>query len=181
MDTSICVFPLREITSTPCVSFLSDFWEVSNQFTSFFSLYYIFQIPCLSSPCSSSSSKLPGRRWLMRFTTWTPLGHLRLRSAVLDESAKIILRFLSGCKVPGQNRNVTIIRARARAQEGLKNNGCRIITKIPPGETICVQIYLISGKSVENQISYNFILRPYRARTRAYKSNVWHLTWAFVN
>ena len=91
------------------------------------------------------------------------------------------LRLFSGCKAPGQNRNVTIIRACARAREGVKNNRHGIITKIPPGEIICMQIYLISGKSGETKISYNIIFRPQPARTRAYKSNVWHLTWAFVN
>ena len=44
-----------------------------------------------------------------------------------------------------------------------------------------MKIYLKSGKSVENQISYNIIFRPQPARTRAYIGNIWHLTWAFVN
>lgn len=44
-----------------------------------------------------------------------------------------------------------------------------------------MQIYLKSGKSVENQISYNIIFRPQRARTRAYIGNGWPLTWAFIN
>lgn len=82
----------------------------------------------------------------MRFTTWTPLGHLRLRSAVLDESAKIIIRFLSGFSDSSQVAKPQVrigmlpIYAHARAREGVKNNRRRIITKIPPGEIIGMQI-----------------------------------------
>ena len=81
----------------------------------------------------------------MRFTTWTPNGHLRLRSAVLDESAKIILRILSGFSGSSQVAKPQVkvgmlpIYAHARAREGVKNTGHRIITKIPPGEIICMK------------------------------------------
>ena len=82
----------------------------------------------------------------MRFTTWTPLGHLRLRSAVLDESAKIIIRILLGFSGSSQVAKPQVrigmlpIYAHARAREGVKNNRRRIITKIPPGEIIGMQI-----------------------------------------
>lgn len=88
----------------------------------------------------------------MRFTTWTPNGHLRLRSAVLDESAKIILRFLSGFSGSSQVAKPQVrmgmlpIYARARAREGVQNNAHGIITKIPPGEIIRMKIYPINPK-----------------------------------
>ena len=96
-DTSVCVFPIRERQNTPlCISSLNFFESLKSTLLHFFSLLLYFKLPCLKCPYSSSSSKIPGRKGLTRFTTWTPQGHLRLRSAVLDESAKIILRFLSG-------------------------------------------------------------------------------------
>lgn len=44
-----------------------------------------------------------------------------------------------------------------------------------------MQIYPISPKIGESQISYNIIFRPQRARARASDGNAKPLTWAFVN
>lgn len=44
-----------------------------------------------------------------------------------------------------------------------------------------MQIYLISPKIGESQISYDIIFRPQRARARASDGNVEPLTWAYVN
>lgn len=129
-----------------CWVFLKSFKSNPLFFNSSLPLLLYFKLPCLKCPCSSSSSKLPGRKGLMRFTTWTPQGHLRTLSAVLDESAKIILMFLSGfsgsSKVakPQVRVGMLPIYACARAREGVKNNRHRIITKIPPGEIMRMQI-----------------------------------------
>ena len=104
LDTSVCESYVREVTTTrntPMFLFFLVFLKSlkSNPFLFFnssLSLLLYFKLPCPECPYSSSSSKTPGRKRLMRFTTWTPQGHLRPQSAVLDESAKIIIRFLSG-------------------------------------------------------------------------------------
>ena len=136
----------RGDNNTSMFLFLQIFEESQINPLLLLSLLLYFKLPCLKCPCSSSSSKLPGRKGLMRFTTWTPQGHLRTLSAVLDESAKIILTFLSGfsgsyqAAKPQVRIGMLPIYARARAREGVKNNRHRIITKIPPGEIVCMQI-----------------------------------------
>lgn len=149
------------------------------------SLLLYFKLPCLKCPCSSSSSKTPGRKGLMRFTTWTLQGHLRPRSAVLDESAKIILRFLSGFSGSSQAAKSQVrigmlpIYARARAREGVKNNRRKIITKISPGEIICMQTYPTDLKIEKTRLVIILFSDPI-ARTRASGGNVGPLTWAFA-
>ena len=136
----------RGDNNTSMFLFLQIFEESQINPLLLLSLLLYFKLPCLKCPCSSSSSKLPGRKGLMRFTTWTPQGHLRTLSAVLDESAKIILMLLSGfsgsCKVakPQVRVGMLPIYARARAREGVQNTGHKTITKIPPGEIVCMQI-----------------------------------------
>ena len=96
-DTSVCESYVREMTTTPMLVISLIFLKnLKSNLHSSLSLLLYFKLLCLKCPYSSSSSKTPGRNGLMRFTTWTPQGLFRPRSAVLDESAKIIIRFLSG-------------------------------------------------------------------------------------